>query len=50
MTGFFFRLAFGGVGMGLAFALVSTLWLSMLFRKPIIEMSIVFITPYLVNY
>eukprot|EP00828_Plagiopyla_frontata_P017581 TRINITY_DN2275_c0_g1_i7.p1 TRINITY_DN2275_c0_g1~~TRINITY_DN2275_c0_g1_i7.p1 ORF type:complete len:1063 (-),score=155.68 TRINITY_DN2275_c0_g1_i7:82-3270(-) len=50
VTTFFLRLAFGGVGLGLAFAIVSTFWLSLLFRKPIIEMCIVFITPYLLYY
>ena len=35
--------------MGLAFAIVCSFWIGKIFRKPIIEMQIIFITPYLVN-
>lgn len=46
----FCQLSLGGIAMGLAFAIVSSFWIGRIFRKPLIEMQIIFITPYLVIF
>eukprot|EP00828_Plagiopyla_frontata_P032264 TRINITY_DN42086_c0_g1_i1.p2 TRINITY_DN42086_c0_g1~~TRINITY_DN42086_c0_g1_i1.p2 ORF type:complete len:159 (+),score=12.91 TRINITY_DN42086_c0_g1_i1:34-510(+) len=44
---FFCRLSFGGPILGILFAIASSYWIGKLFRNELLEMVIIFVTPYL---
>jgi len=50
VAGFFARLSFGGPILGIIFAIFMSSWLGYLFNKPIMEVSVTFLVPYVLFY